>query len=63
MPSYMSIDATKKNGTARKTMMAEFGGESKRDPLTEKQIAAYAKRKSIARIRYEDHQKEKRRNA
>jgi hypothetical protein len=61
MPAYMNIDATKHNGTTSKTQLADFGIErTKRDTLTEAQIAAYARRKSDGRKQYEQQQESKR---
>ena len=59
MPAYMNIDASKHNGTTRKTVMADFGGEPNKG-LSDAQKRAYAKRKSEAHKMYDERQKEKR---
>lgn len=60
MPAYMNIDATKHNGTARKTELADFGIERKHSDPTDKQLRAWERRKSEARKQYEEQQRGKR---
>lgn len=60
MPSYMSIDASKHNGTARKTTLAEFGIKPKQPEITWKTVSTAMTK---AHIRQMELQRKRKRQA